>query len=43
MNFMLRVEIEANDSKIVDNEKFDRWVQDQHTAMLNDPTIQMKQ
>ena len=34
MNFMLRVEIEANDSKIVDNEKFDRWVQDQHTAML---------
>ena len=43
MNFMLRVEIESNDSKIVDNEKFDRWVQDKHTAMLNDPTIQMKQ
>lgn len=43
INFMLRVEIESNNSKIVDNVEFDKWVQDNHIAMLNDPSIQMTQ
>ena len=38
INFMLRVEIETHNSKIVDGVKFDKWVQDQHTALLSDKT-----
>lgn len=36
INFILRVEIETHNSKIVDGVKFDKWVQDQHTALLSD-------
>ena len=27
----------------VDNVEFDKWIQDNHIAMLNDPSIQMTQ
>ena len=43
LNFMLRVDIESHNSKIVNDEKFDDFVQERHLAMLQDETIKMTQ